>query len=508
MSNVNLARRTTAQIFFAGVDITDSIQKYLLSITYTDSEEDESDDLQIKIQDRGDVWMLEWLNSIIQAAASGTKVTETTNAKTYKVNVKKRLNVRAGPGGSYPVIGKFTNGKKITVYEISNGWARIVYSQRTGYVHEKYIRYVADVSSSSSAAVDNIAKGLRIQAVFVRQNWHDDGADNVLDCGEFELDSIDASGPPTSITIKGTALPFDATIRQTQKTQAWEGYTLSGIANEMASKNDMACLYESAYDPLFERVEQVATSDIAFLSMLCHNAGISLKITNNILVLFDQAKYESAPPVLTIQHGSAGGYTKYKLGTGEADALYASCHVSYINPSNGKVIEATVYSDEYSAGSKNNQCLEITAAVKSIAEADLLARKMLRLHNKYEYTGSFTFPGNPELAAGMTVQLSGWGLYDGKYSISRAKHQIAGSGYTTTIDVRRVLGSVDMVVSGTAYKVSASSTAVRTGPAKAFKKIGTLKKGKEVMVLGNKGTWSIITYKERTSYVYTNHLKK
>ena len=56
MSSRNLARRTKAEVSFGGIDITKSIQPYLLSISYTDNEEDETDDLQIKIQDRDDLW--------------------------------------------------------------------------------------------------------------------------------------------------------------------------------------------------------------------------------------------------------------------------------------------------------------------------------------------------------------------------------------------------------------------------------------------------------------------
>ena len=41
MSNRNIARRTKAEIAFGGVDITKTIQPYLLSVSYTDNEEDE-----------------------------------------------------------------------------------------------------------------------------------------------------------------------------------------------------------------------------------------------------------------------------------------------------------------------------------------------------------------------------------------------------------------------------------------------------------------------------------
>ena len=79
MSSPDLARRATAQVSFDGVDITKSITPYLLSLTYTDSEENEADDLQIKVQDRESVWLTSWLNQVIDAAAGGAVTSSTTN---------------------------------------------------------------------------------------------------------------------------------------------------------------------------------------------------------------------------------------------------------------------------------------------------------------------------------------------------------------------------------------------------------------------------------------------
>lgn len=41
------ARRTVVRLTFAGVDISTDINKHLLSLTYTDNEEDKTDDLQL-----------------------------------------------------------------------------------------------------------------------------------------------------------------------------------------------------------------------------------------------------------------------------------------------------------------------------------------------------------------------------------------------------------------------------------------------------------------------------
>lgn len=356
MSDSNMARRADVEITFDGTDITGSILPYLLSVVYTDNEEDETDDLQIKLQDRDGIWLTKWLNDAVDAAAAS-----------------------AGPS---------------TV--------------------------------------------LKIQCVIVRKNWNGDGSDLVLDCGQFELDTVDLSGPPAVVVLKATSLPFSSQIRQTEKSRAWESYTLSGIAAEMAASSGMACLYESAGDPFYERAEQYKTSDIAFLSALCHDAGISLKATGNILVLFDQADYEAKGTVLTLKRGS-GAYTKYKLDISSADTLYASCRVSYSDPATGVCVEGTAFVEDFDASAKNNQQLEVTAKVNTAAEAKVLAEKHLRLHNKYTRTATFTIPGNPNVVAGVTVALEDWGGWTGKYLVSQARHSVDGSGYTTQIRLRRVL---------------------------------------------------------------------
>jgi phage protein D len=88
---------------------------------------------------------------------------------------------------------------------------------------------------------------------------------------------------------------------------------------------------------------------------------------------------------------------------------------------------------------KNNQQLEVTAKVGSIAEAQSLAENRLRLANKYGLTAQFTVPGDPDLMAGLTVLLTGWGMWSGKYIIKQAQHTVGRSGYITQIKLRRVL---------------------------------------------------------------------
>lgn len=437
MSNANLARRTAAEICFDGVDISKSIRPYLLSLTYTDNEEDEADDLQIKLADRDSTWLCNWLNNLVQTAASvtGDAASEAASSN-YRVTAKSGLNVRSGPGTGYSKLGVLAFSATVNVDSIKDRWAMVQYGGKTAYVCADYIQPSGDSSTTANTQSSSSVSSLKIHAGLLRENWNGDGSDKVLDCGQFELDAIDASGPPATVTIKATALPFSSQIRQTKRSQAWESYTLSGIAREMAARNGMAFLYESASDPYYDRVEQVKTSDISFLSSLCHNAGISLKATSNILVLFDQAAYEKKPTVKTIRRGD-GSYTKYKLAVGKADTQYTSCRVSYSG--SGRCIEATAYVEDYKSDSDKNQQLEITARVGSHAEAMALAEKQLRLHNKYARTATFTLHGDPDMLAGVTIMLVDWGSWDGKYIIRQAKHTVGSSGYTTVVTLRRVL---------------------------------------------------------------------
>lgn len=282
-------------------------------------------------------------------------------------------------------------------------------------------------------AVEAAAGGeLSMSAVIKPEYWKKDGE---LKTGAFELDSVDASGPPAVVTISGASIAFSKSLRQTKKTKAWKNYTLSGIAAEIAAGGGMGCMYESSANPPYDRVEQTRQSDIDFLRKLCQDAGISIKATDGKIVLYDQAEYEAKAPVLTIEKGAKGGYIKYKLYSGSADAKYSKCRVRYMDPNTGKCIEGTAEDGDVSG----DQCLEITAKVGSAGEAETLAKKHLRLHNKMAKTAAFTLPGDVGLVAGVTVQLKGWGGWDGKYIVTRATHTVGGGGYTTQIKIRKAL---------------------------------------------------------------------
>ncbi len=58
---------------------------------------------------------------------------------TYALCNATALNVRSGPGASYPVIGWLSNGQRVKVLDRQNGWVRL--EDPAGWSGERYLRY-------------------------------------------------------------------------------------------------------------------------------------------------------------------------------------------------------------------------------------------------------------------------------------------------------------------------------------------------------------------------------
>ncbi len=275
---------------------------------------------------------------------------------------------------------------------------------------------------------------LKIACAITRRGWED--TDETLESGSLELDSVTAKGPPSVVTIKATGLGFSSTIRQVKRSRAWENCTLKTIATQIAANGATTCMFEARNDPKYTRIEQDDESDIAFLERLCKDAGLALKCTDGMIVIFDQAEYEAQEPCMVITKGC--GYLDYTLKSGTAKTKYDSCRVRYWDSTAGQMIEGKAYAEDYDAEDADNQQLEITARVGSVAEANELAAKKLKLHNMFARTATFTFPGNPQLMAGRTVWLDGAGGWKGKYMISEAAHTVDSGGYVTKVTLRKV----------------------------------------------------------------------
>lgn len=276
-------------------------------------------------------------------------------------------------------------------------------------------------------------KGAMLTATLLVKNWEAGESEQSLPLGKFEIDEIESSGPPYIVTIKAASVPESTSLRGQDKTRAWEKTKLSVVAKDISAGAGMELLYDTEDDPAYDRCEQTEESDLAFLRKLCSDAGLSLKITDSKIVIFDDAAYEAIDPALTITR-NVTSVMNFKASSSLRDT-YSSCRVKYHNAKSKQDIEYTFTPKNKPATGK---VLAINEKVSSVAEAEKLAKKKLREKNKDEVRVSMTVPGNILLVGGVTVKIAGWGKFDGKYFVESAKHG-AGSGYTTSIELRRVL---------------------------------------------------------------------
>ncbi len=75
---------------------------------------------------------------------------ESAGTTKYTVTASS-LNVRSGPGTKYKVIGAIKKGKALSVIKKeSNGWYKINYNGKTGYVSGSYVKVTTSTSSQKS----------------------------------------------------------------------------------------------------------------------------------------------------------------------------------------------------------------------------------------------------------------------------------------------------------------------------------------------------------------------
>lgn len=438
MSDRTLARRTAVKLYFKGRDISKDLSKYLLSLSFTDKEEDETDDISISLDDREGKWIKDWLNTNKAAQTKTETVTTQGEIKVGNIVQFKGGPVYISSMAAAPTVTRGASKCKCTIansnahpyHLISQDGARVY-----GWVNASDVEGETVTTTKTTKVSEKRAfKGTEIHAMVIQKNPYSDGKDKVLDCGVFEIDSVNYTGPPQKLTIKATSIPYKAKLRQTKYNRQWENTTLKNMAEKIAKRSNMKLMYLLNANPVYKRKEQVNMTDIAFLKKMCKRAGISLKVTSKTIVLFDAADFEKKAEVKKIKAGK-GNIISYSFSTKTADTAYSSCHVIYTDPNTKETIEAT-YTPENA--NSDGQTLEVKRKVSSVAEAKELARKSLRAKNKGETTAEFTLVGDVDYVAGITVRVYGYGEFNGKYIVEQATHNITG-GYKVQIKLRSCL---------------------------------------------------------------------
>ena len=276
------------------------------------------------------------------------------------------------------------------------------------------------------------AKGSNLKIALAQDNA-------IFNCGSFELDKINYKSPPSELTLHLNSVPSSANLRGSTVNRAWEQTTLRKIAGDIAGDGGLSLFFD-APDINITRAEQ-NSSGLSFLQQLCKSNGLDLKVANGKLIVFSAEKYEQRAAVANISYGDKN-ILRYDFNANATD-IYSGANVNFSG--NGIAewlfsffgINLDLISTTFSSGS-NGSILNINERVDSLSEAERLSKARLREKNENEFTANFDLTGDFRYCAGSTINISGFGIFSGKYIIKAATHSI-GSGYKTNLQLNKCL---------------------------------------------------------------------
>jgi phage protein D len=284
--------------------------------------------------------------------------------------------------------------------------------------------------------------------------------DGMLDCGEFEIDEIELSGPPDTVSIKALATGIKGTLR-TKKSAAHENKTIGQIAEAVAKANGLTV--QGTIEPIvINRRTQNRETDLSFLKNLASEFGYMFSIRGNKLIFTHIFDIENLAAITSIDRTKIINYS-IKDKTSET---YTDAKVSYQNPDEGETVDYNVTSVNNKDGvpfSKINtgDTLVINSKTENKQQAEAKAKAALYQANSLQQEGNITVQGNPYLVAGMNFKITGMGKMSGTWHIKGSTHNIdKGGGYTVDLEIKRVAEAsgadqkASPVVSQPEYKVT------------------------------------------------------
>lgn len=273
-------------------------------------------------------------------------------------------------------------------------------------------------------------KGDKMTAVISLLSWDKQGQDKAVTCGKFCVDDLSYSGPELTCTIGGLSVPESQAFRVTERKKTWKNVTIQEIAQKICSRYGLSLNY-SADSIRIKSMEQSSQTDSDFLSSLCDDYGLFIKIFYGRVFIYDAAKYEAKKAVKSynINDLQSWDFNTTMVGT------YTGATITYTKGkstgSESKEIKVTV------GGGKRK--LAINEKVDDEADAKRRACAKVNAENRKAATMNITIKADPDLCSGLCIQIKGAYQLNGKYFIDKTTHNVDAEGaYTMDLEMHRV----------------------------------------------------------------------
>lgn len=258
----------------------------------------------------------------------------------------------------------------------------------------------------------------------------------ILECGLFQVDEIEFSGPPDQITINGLSTGIYGKLR-TRKGYAHENKTLSEIVHTIAAKNKFSVI-GSIENVRIGRSTQRRETDLQYLHRLASEYGYNFTIKGQKLVFIKQTTLEGYSSILSLDKTEVTPGYSFKDKTSD---IAKGSVVKFHNPNTNAVIKserkANLPGEDLGYRSELDT-FELRGKAEDEEQANVKAAAYLHKKTSLQQTGNLTVPGNPLLVAGVNFELTGFGAFSGTWHVLNSEHSIDRDGYTSSIEIKRI----------------------------------------------------------------------
>ncbi|WP_224825755.1 contractile injection system protein, VgrG/Pvc8 family [Cognatishimia sp. MH4019] len=248
--------------------------------------------------------------------------------------------------------------------------------------------------------------------------------------GVFTADEVVAKGPPDRVTIRGKAVNLGGSIKE-QKTRNWDNKTIEDIVATIAGEHGLEPKVAKELKPfLYEHLDQTDESDVNFLTRIAkdHDAISTVKGAALLFIGKGEGKTASGIPMIP-RPITKSGELRWSM-TLASRANFQAVEAHWHNEESGQKETVT-------AG-KRSPVKRLRHLHSTKAEAVRAAKAKLDELKRGNDTLAITMPGDPTVAAEGQIIALGFRIgVSGLWSVTSARHQISGGGFTTSIQTEK-----------------------------------------------------------------------
>jgi phage protein D len=302
--------------------------------------------------------------------------------------------------------------------------------------------------------------------------------DESFSFGTFEIDEIEYSGAPETVSIKAVAAGISRQLRSRRST-AHEGKTLKEVAEKIAEFHKLTV--EGEIEPIqIGRVTQDRMTDLQFLARLAEQYGYIFSIRGTKIVFTQVYEVQKQEVVTEIDRLDMISFSVKDSSSGTASSAVVNYHdfaadadISFmmlagqesgfdfgtadqinlteaINQTTAKndvvqnTVLAAVYKDVVAKTGLKPDQIQIRKRVENKSQAEKVAKAALHKANSRQVTARIEVPGDPKLMAGANVDVTGLRKLSGKYHMEQVSHRISrNGGYTCELSLKKVANLKD-----------------------------------------------------------------